>query len=334
MADESTDAVPCVANPDVAGIGVMYSIRSSLKVEAESRQILFSLVASAMLTFFISLACALLKHFSPPLDAAALDQELLHRMDRTPSGLVIYSLLALGFKGRPVLFSKNPGNAVYMWHYISSELALSLGFNQIITGLALLICTLAKYNISSRDPHVSLARTLSLLSVASQALVGFNVQISQGTTSGIRGWLSVLYIYTFIIVNAIGFKKTHDVANLIGAVLLGFVISWPGLFDLVALMKEGSNSDSDEVPSRRTTRNRNFAFASSLIVEAVFVTYYTVRVFQLKYDSDTTGGCDLNTAEVNQWTLGQILALIMLVAPFLSARETYRSTYTTCSALA
>lgn len=53
---------------------------------------------------------------------------------------------------------------------------------------------------------------------------------------------------------------------------------------------------------------------------------YTWNVYTLKYYA--TGfakGCDLNTAEENEWTLGQIYAVVMLVVLLLPLKAIYSS---------
>lgn len=259
----------------------------------------------------------------PPLDADALDNELRRRRKRKFKEKLLE---------RPILLSRTGGIAPHLWYHILTELALGLGFNQIITGLGLLICTLAKYPVSTRDPHATLAHSMSLLSMASQALVVPSLHYPRLEIINLRIWLTCLYTYISIIPSAIGLRKTHDVTDLVGAVLCGQVICLSAYFGAKAdpprsPLEHRVQQAMGETLYRSASRKRKALLALTFAVGAVFSMYYLVRVMQLKFDPEYAGGCDMNTAKENEWTLGQIFALIMLAALLLPAREIYNSMF-------
>lgn len=271
----------------------------------------------------ISIACGLLKTFTLPLDSDALDKELRRRRQRK---------FKAKFRELPILLSKKGGIAPHLWYQILIELALGLGLNQIIAGLGLLICTLAKYPVSTRDPHATLAHSMSLLSMASQALVIPSLQFSSLEMTNLRIWLTCVYTYIFIIPSALGLNKTHDVTDLVGAVLCGQVICLSAYFGTKAdpprsLLEQRVQRAMGETLYRSASGKRKALLALTFTTGAAFSTYYLSRVMQLKFDPGYAGGCDMNTAKENEWTLGQIFALVMLAALLLPAREIYNSMY-------
>lgn len=270
------------------------------------------------------------RHF----DSTALDQELYRRSKR-PTNNRNGPLFRID---RPTIISLKPGMAMYLYYYMLEELTRIFGLNQIVIGIGLLICTLLKYGIYSRDPHASLAYALSSLSMGSQTCALLSLISSDVPVTDLQLWLPLPYSIVLVICLGKGYKRRDDKLGFTAAVYsLVFIYCTIGLAAGKALVKimmppkPMASRKSSSFARSRVLRLLKFAAACAIAVESLAI--YLAEILHLKYDPawiPGSSGCNMNTAAENEWTLGQIYAVIMLVVLLLPLKDVYDSTMLHC----
>ena len=106
-----------------------------------------------------------------------------------------------------------------VWYHVIGQSILSMGQSQLVSSFALYACSIAKYGVHSRDPHASLAYALSLLSTFSQLQVVCVLQRRMLAIAVLRLSLMTMYFLTLLVNFAVGFQRTHDIPDLVGAAI-------------------------------------------------------------------------------------------------------------------
>ena len=302
-------------------------------------QVIIAFVSAALLTFGTSILCGCLKFINAFWGDDTEDSKANAETHRqVPAGSTYGSVVQL---------LRNSGNLNFrvilrMSHYILSRTLLGLGMNQLVAGFAMYISTLIqyvnscsriagyiatfqkfslidihRYGARSRDPHAALGFALASLSMFSQLQVTIVQQRLVDVGVFIRSSAFLVYVLALLITTCVGFNATHGVVDLVGACLgfgFGTAFVFQAFSDILTISffgymgHEAMGAMYSLVP-----------ILAGVAISSLFTMWYLVRSLMLKFDDEAAHGCNLNAAEENEWTLGQMFAVIMLVALLLPA---------------
>lgn len=186
------------------------------------------------------------------------------------------------------------------WYRVGGAFLQALVWNQLVTGVAMYVCTNIQYGPASTDPHATLGHRLSALALYSQVATNcIQVCLQQVEAVGVRLSLISFYLSAQLMTTALGLSATHDVQDLVWAII-AFCCFW------VAILR----------------------YPAVYYIFGFFTAVYVVRVLRLKFDTNVSSGCPLSTYDDNaSWTLGQTFAVAMLLVILLPVMETYYGTW-------
>jgi len=278
---------PCVPNPDMAGIGVSRS-ESIARAWLRAIKVIVSSVAAASLSIILCLA----------MFAIAAFDVFNHGLGRNRSILEPLS-------------------------DILQETIASLGITQIATSMAFLMCIFFYYgesiyrdnsDIGFSDPHIVLAICQCWLAVYSQLALTSVLHIPGKTPRMaliIRTAISIIGFSTIVWLSMIGNSTEYrsEFGSLIffGSII-GLILVYAPMFGIQC------------VTITARLRLVLMAFTIYSLIWMGTILSYMVSFKYLGLD-----GCDMNTPEDNEWTLGQLFVVVMLIAPIISFIETYIS---------
>jgi len=194
------------------------------------------------------------------------------------------------------------------------------------TSLAFIIClflyyTVWRYRTGGPDGHMGLALCQCLLATYSQFALNAVLCATRKTyrnpisfrffITGLEvvptAWIGEASVYVF---GHTGFARLTAYGTAINAV---------GIYLLLALMTVLSKSMKHDELTLRMRRT----FTAITIYSLIWMIIILSCMLYIKYHG--LGGCDLNTPGDDQWTLGQLFVVVMLVAPIMSFVETFAS---------
>ena len=192
---------------------------------------------------------------------------------------------------------------------VSKKTAASLGLTQFITSWAVTISGLITYPHSMRDPHATLCVAIALLGHASHATpfwLGFHL-----TKGSSRLRLGLCFVHCSVLLFATSFRTDpqNDGSNDVYETLLIGLIAVNLYLDSVLLRFS--------LDRRKRGDEGSFPIALALIPLGL-TTVYLILVILLKFK---LRDCKMTTGDDNQWTFGQCLALLVLLAPIYSTLE-------------
>ena len=216
-----------------------------------------------------------------------------------------------------------------LWHRVLDKALLGLGLNQLVAGYALMVSNLWTYRSLSNDPHALLAMWLSGSSMIGQAMIPFVLQRPNKSHAYFSLWASNIYMLGLSIMGTVQAPMTllwGSTAVLASTVIFAATKSIRDLLLDPAQVQSitedrDSKPDISEIPLLQVV---SFVIFGSAVIGGL------IRALQLKFGRSKLG-CDLNAAEENAWTLGQVLAVIMLLALVLPTLSAYWGMYTAIS---
>ncbi|KAK0796524.1 pre-rRNA-processing protein esf1 [Friedmanniomyces endolithicus] len=293
----------CEPNPDVAGIGVVVAI-----------------VTSACVALLSSTICCILASFQR--DKAKNDEAdeedgktgvHLHVRQFAWYQYALHPSQAVAAKIHNEAFWK----AVDLWRRVFDTLLMGMGLNQLITGLALLICAWHKFGLGSLDSHAVLAYTTSMLSAFSYAKVPPLPDKPHVKSQLFRSLVLLVYLILYIVRIA---AWEHNG----GADVLWVSFGAYTILAICQLLQAWLWWREFRKPSASKPENYlsglGLDFSSSLIA-TILALYSTLS---LKFGAQNQWSeCNLNSSSKNEWTFGQVLAVVLLAAPVLPGVDAY-----------
>lgn len=183
-----------------------------------------------------------------------------------------------------------------------------LGLSQLVVGLGLYLAALASSDRLDfeRDVHFRLAAALTKLHCNS-VMIPMIAQMRAEDMSWLTGTLRTLLWSLGNIIPACfePFKVPSFIPVVVGATLVVAVTNRPLMRSSIKLL---------EIPL-------NFLVLFIVGCGMMSPINTAFEVLWLKYGPH--GECDLNSGQDNQWSLGQILAVLLLVLPLLGALEVW-----------
>jgi len=192
--------------------------------------------------------------------------------------------------------------------YVLEDVLNSNGLASALTGLAFFVSALVTYGTCSNDAHAKLAFTLSLLVTCSQLPTMSLLTVWSAEKRGLAMVYALLYMSQ-------GYIITFATAD----ELMGLVACLSLMVQVLNMMPRVAGNFLATCPVLCTLL--------SGVVPTIALLF---AAFALKFSHN---GCDMNTGEDNQWSLGQTSAMLVLVIPLVSAYLSYLSkcTVRTCS---
>ncbi|KAK0311212.1 pre-rRNA-processing protein esf1 [Friedmanniomyces endolithicus] len=283
----NTTTPKCKPNPDVAGIGVVVAIVTSACV--------------ALLSSTVYCILASFQRHKAKIDEAVKEEGRTgvypHVRHFAWYQYALDPSQAVAAKIHNEAFWK----AVDLWRRVFDLLLMGMGLNQLITGLALLICQWHKFGLGSLDPHAILAYTTTMLSAFSYAKVPPLPDRPHVKSQLFRSLVFLIYLIIYIV--RIAAWEHNGGADVLWAWL------WWREFRKTSTSKPGDDLSG-----------LGLDYFSSLAA-TILALYSTLS---LKFGAQNQWSeCNLNSSSENEWTFGQVLAVVLLAAPVLPGVDAY-----------
>ena len=214
-------------------------------------------------------------------------------------------------------------------HQALDKLLLGFGINQQIMGIALTCVSIVTYGWFPRDMHANFSFQLGCLASSSYIRDPDILLKPRGHRNGLvlRKYCSYIYgVLAVCRVPGVVYREDYRLFSLLSAAG-AFVLVLPARFEIPIDWWMDCNCQDKKrhdiyCPKLGAEEAlRHFHWISGLSV----FTWSTWYVISLKW-KHASEDCDFNTAEEDQWTFGQILAVLMLLSCLTAAYDAFKGT--------
>jgi hypothetical protein len=214
------------------------------------------------------------------------------------------------------------------WRAVLDALHLGLGLSQIIYGFALWVCAASIYGNDSQDLHAVLAYALSFLAAFSYRPMRPAYRAQYRRVRSIRGGISWFYMMMLIVTGLV--KNIRDLREARperpGYDLSAYFGFWSMAFLSRDLMFENLKKDVAE-DSRHRSWHRLVMVPLEVLINVVPFSWTVVHILYLKFGRSPD--CNMRNSEEDQWTVGQMLSMLMLAASLFPGLDAYACKATT-----